>query len=253
MGIDLLRDLALAGVKWELDDTPKSVERKVKNVNNNAKAQSAAPLRPTLCTLNSAPISVPASAPIGFNTAETAIAGINDIDSLCNIIKDFNHPLKMFAKNTVLPQIGDKIQMIGDRLLVITDSPSSDDDETGKILSGAAGELFDKMISAIGLSRENITICPLVFWRTPGGRTPTDEELEIARPFVSRLIELLQPMAILTLGTLAAQQLKTNDYRLTTISIPHPNYLMLKPDSKKATWEELQKLEKILQNEPNKV
>ena len=56
------------------------------------------------------------------------------------------------------------------------------------------------MINAIGMSRENVFVMPMLFWRTPGGRTPTNEELALARPFVNRALELIQPRAILTLG-----------------------------------------------------
>ena len=66
---------------------------------------------------------------------------------------------------------------------------------------------MDKMLSAIGLSREVVSIVPMVFWRTPGGRSPSRSELDLARPFVDRVIELLHPRVILTLGTLPATEL----------------------------------------------
>ncbi|MCL2748888.1 MAG: uracil-DNA glycosylase [Alphaproteobacteria bacterium] len=240
MGIDSLRDLALAGVKWELSDAVTQHQKEILD-NENSKTST---LNPKISATQS--VAVPAKAPIDICAAKTVTADVEDIDALCRAIEDFNHPLKMFAKNTILPTGNGE-------LLVITDAPSSDDDETGRILSGAAGEIFDKMVDAIGLSRKDITICPLVFWRAPGGRTPTDEELEIARPFTQKLIELLQPKMILTLGTLAMQQSSDLGSRFPFFSIPHPNYLILKPDSKKTAWEELQKLQKTLQNGENKV
>jgi DNA polymerase len=236
MGIDSLRDLELAGVKWELSDAPKAPQhipaQSLQNSPCNANYETRA---------SAAHSAVPAQAPVNAGSAESAAAGAGDFDSLCAAIKAFPHPLKMFAKNTVPP-------CRGGGLLVITDAPSSDDDDTGRILSGAAGELFDKMLLAIGLERKSVAICPLVFWRAPGGRTPSDEELAIARPFVKRLIAILQPNAILTLGTVAANSAPLCEHEsVPVISIPHPNYLILKPDSKKAAWEELQKLLKILQ------
>ena len=143
-------------------------------------------------------------------------------------------------------------------LVVITDIPSSDDDASGNILTGAPGELFDKMLGAIGMSRENVSVMPLVFWRTPGGRTPTRIELDLARPFINRALELLEPRAILTLGTLAAAEIAgidliKNHGAETTIEndvhvfpIYHPNYLILKPGAKAAVWGVLQNVQKML-------
>ena len=236
MGIESLRYLGLAGVKWELNDAPNI---RMDEISSNQTARDESDK-----IIATAPVAVPAAAPVNANSAaanatKAATAAV-DVKALYDAIAAFSHPLKMFAKNTVPPHFS------RDNLLVITDAPSSDDEESGRILSGAPGELFDKMLEAINLSRDNIAICPLVFWRPPGGRTPTDEELAIARPFVLRMIELSQPRAILTLGTLAAGQSLAISRQSLVVSIPHPNYLLLKPDSKRAAWEELQKLKNNL-------
>ncbi len=212
----MLRDLVLAGVMWELCEAqfPQSEDLKVESSDN---LKSVPPIAPT---------------------AAPDVANINDIDTLIKEIENFNHPLKQFSKNTVLPELG------VERLFVITDMPSNDDIENGKILTGPAGELFDKMIGAIGLTRADISIFPLVFWRTPGGRGPTREELDLTLPFVTRAIELLKPSAILTLGTLA--QAEINTPKIPIVSIFHPNYLLLKPDAKRTAWDQLQKLLKIM-------
>jgi len=236
MGIQSLRDLDLAGVKWELS------EAQSPQLSVSSERLSDKESKPIAnCNLLTDNFAAPAAmAPIGKGAAESAAAKAEDMNALRASISDFSHPLKMFAKNTVMPQTGEK-------LLILTDAPSSDDEESGRILSGAPGELFDKMMGAIGLSRDAAAICPVVFWRPPGGRTPTDEELAIAGPFVNRAIELAAPRAILTLGTLAAKQLAISNYQLAIFSIPHPNYLLLKPDAKRAAWEELQKLLKVLE------
>ena len=125
------------------------------------------------------------------------------------------------------------------------------------MLSGAAGELFDKMIGAIGMSRTTVSISPILFWRTPGGRTPTRMELDLARPFVNRLVELLEPKVIITLGTLAAAEIAGIDLMhnhgaetvgqggIRIFSIYHPNYLILKTAAKQDVWAVLQKLQNL--------
>ena len=142
----------------------------------------------------------------------------------------------------------------------MTDVPGSDDDATGNVLSGATGELMDKMLAAIGLSRETVSIVPMVFWRTPGGRTPSRTELDMSRPFVDRAIELLRPSVILTLGTLPATELANINLAkshgvatalengITVVPIFHPNFLLLKPAAKRDVWTALQNVQNILKS-----
>ena len=246
MGKYVLQDLNMAGVRWELSETP---------VKQDAKKE---PVQQTLLSTNekSKPIIIPASAPITLDTVNSMVERPNDIDSMVRMITEFNHPLRSGATNVVMPNIASN----PNGLLIITDLPSSDDDLSGKILSGPAGELMDKMLSAIDMSRKNVSIIPLLFWRTPGGRTPNREELDLSMPFVKKMIEMLSPKIIITLGTLSTTEIaKTNltdkhgaeittDNGYTIIPMYHPNYLILKPSAKKDVWEVLQNIQKLLKN-----
>ena len=239
-----LEDLSLAGVRWEINEKPCASQIK------------RAPVQQTFQTnrANAAPIIVPASAPITLETVKSMVNRPNDIESLVRMIGEFNHPLKSGSTNVVMPNIAKK----PNGLLIITDLPSSDDDSSGKILSGNAGEMVDKMLSAIEMSRENVSIIPLLFWRTPGGRTPNREEIDLSMPFVNKIIEMLKPRIIITFGTLAATEIaKTNltsqhgaiiesESGYTIIPIYHPNYLILKPSAKKDVWNALQNIQKLL-------
>lgn len=253
MSLNSLRDLAAAGVKWELAETvhiqdqeltPKAVSK-----TNNVPRDSI----PKPSAENTV---VPPSAPIALDAAKSLVEKITDVQALMGAIRDFDHPLRQFVKNVVLPHVADT--PCG--LMIITDAPGSDDDATGQILTGAAGDLMDKMLTAIHLDRTMVSIVPLVFWRTPGGRTPTREEIDLARPFVNRAIDLLAPMAILSLGTLTAAELvhaklpkNHGDIISDVLSVPvipiyHPNYLILKPEAKRDVWAALQKLQNLLKN-----
>lgn len=241
-----LRDLDMAGVRWEL--TEDAVKPDIKK----------APVQQNLigAKTESKPIIVPACAPITLDTVKSMVERPTDIDSMLRMIAEFNHPLRSGATNVVMPNIATN----PNGLLIITDLPSSDDDISGKILSGAAGELTDKMLSAIGMSRENVSIVPLLFWRTPGGRTPSREELDLSMPFVNKIIEMLSPRIIITFGTLATTEIAKNnlsdkhgneivsDDGRTIIPIYHPNYLILKPSAKKDVWVALQNVQKLLKN-----
>ena len=289
METESLRDLMLAGVKWELVETPVTpgkdpVESKGQKA-NNVSTSSTGQITKSSCSftngsthsmdskstdrsLLSAGSIIPPIAPINLSgaaaRANAAAASAHDWDSLCDAVRNFTeHPLCAFTQTAVLPQ--SPAPGVRSLVTIITDMPSTDDEASGRILSGAAGDLLDRMLGAVGMSRGAVTICPLVFWRAPGGRTPTEEEIQIARPFVTRAIELSAPCAILTLGTLAALEIadaklpkehgvpKENaSFRaphstLRILPIYHPNYLLLKPDAKRAVWDALQKLLQILQ------
>ncbi len=257
MSYNDLNDLELAGVRWELSDTPITAPQI-----NPIPDTPVSPTRPTAATIvaeigRGTTSVVPPIAPIqtmSIDTVRAMATRPNDIAALNRMIGEFNHPLRATATNTVLPHVGNG------KLLVITDIPSPDDDASGNILSGAAGELMDKMLGAIGLRRANTSILPMIFWRTPGGRTPSREELDMARPFIDRAIELISPRVILTLGTLPAIELagvnlaKSHgtpvilENGATCVPIYHPNYLILKPAAKRDVWNALQNVQNILKS-----
>ncbi len=264
-----LRDLVLAGVQWEIAEYPFATAAAVAAATVDAtpqRAQSvatpdviAAPVLPA-GTPRVATSIVPPICPTQTMSVETAIAMAarpTDAAALSRMISEFNHPLRGGATNVVLPHVAPN----PNGLVIITDVPGVDDDASGNILSGAAGELLDKMIGAIGMSRDMVSILPIVFWRTPGGRSPTDTELSLARPFMNKMLEFMAPRVILTLGTLPASIIAgaalprghgvtvTNANGITCVPIFHPNYLMLKPAAKKDAWTALQNVEKLLKSD----
>jgi DNA polymerase len=243
----MLRDLVLAGVRWELTETPQRPDIPRTPVQQTFQTN-------TPKTDN--PVIIPPVAPISLDTVKSMVMRPSDTDSLIRMIGEFNHPLKAGATNTVLPNIAKN----PNGLLIITDLPSTDDDLSGNILSGNAGEMTDKMLNAIGMSRESVSIIPLIFWRTPGGRTPSREELDLSMPFVNKLLEMISPRVIITFGTLATTEITksnlsdvhgteiTDDSGRIIVPMYHPNYLILKPSAKKDVWEALQNVQKLLKN-----
>ena len=246
MGNYALEDLSLAGVRWEIEENPTKTDIKRTPIQQNFQTNRG----------SGKTMIVPPSAPITLETVKSMVARPNDIDSLLRMISEFNHPLRSGATNVVMPNIATN----PNGLVIITDLPSSDDDLSGKILSGNAGEMVDKMLSAINMSRENVSIIPLVFWRTPGGRTPNREELDLSMPFVNKIMDMLSPKIVITFGTLTANEIaKTNltsahgneiqsENGYIIIPIYHPNYLILKPSAKKDVWDALQNIQKLLKN-----
>ena len=256
-----IRDLKLAGVAWELDDIPMTLREAARKIataaptKNDVDASGVQNANGTM-PRRTATMIVPPIAPIQTMSVETATAMAarpGDIPSMLRMVAEFNHPLRACATNVVLPHIAQN----PNGLVIVTDIPGSDDDATGRIMSGAAGELMDKMIAAIGMSRDNVSILPLLFWRTPGGCTPTEDEMNLSRPFVQRILEMLHPRVILTFGTIAAMQIAgvtlprahgvaVEKDGIKIMPIYHPNYLLLKPSAKRDAWNALQIVQNML-------
>ena len=145
------------------------------------------------------------------------------------------------------------------KLMFIGEGPGAEEDRTGRPFVGPAGELLDKMITAMGLAREQVYIANVVKYRPPGNRTPTPEEAAIQGPYLARQVAIIHPTALVALGGAAAKyalQTTTGITRLrgqwsqfahTDPTLPimptfHPAYLLRSytPDNRKKVWADLQ-------------
>jgi uracil-DNA glycosylase family 4 len=150
------------------------------------------------------------------------------------------------------------------RLMLIGEAPGRDEDLQGKPFVGRAGQLLDLMLAAIGLSESEVYITNTVYWRPPGNRTPTPEEVEACAPFLARQIELLAPKILVLLGGAAAKNIlgvtegimrlrgKWLNYpcaagAITTLATLHPAYLLRNPEAKRYAWRDLLMAKEALQ------
>jgi len=149
------------------------------------------------------------------------------------------------------------------RLMLIGEAPGRDEDLQGKPFVGRAGQLLDLMLAAIGLSESEVYITNTVYWRPPGNRTPTPEEVEACAPFLVRQIELLAPKILVLLGGAAAKNIlgvtegimrlrgKWLSYpgagAITTLATLHPAYLLRNPEAKRYAWRDLLMVKEALQ------
>lgn len=145
------------------------------------------------------------------------------------------------------------------RLFIIEEQPAEAEETEGKCVAGAAGELLDKMLKAIGLERKDIYLSSIVKCRPENDRPPTPEEIDTCLPFLTRQIAAVRPVAIFTLGPLAARIMtgskqplfrirgKFHDFHGTPL-LPsfHPSYLLKNEEMKKASWIDLQMIRKKL-------
>lgn len=138
-------------------------------------------------------------------------------------------------------------------LMFVGEGPGAEEDRQGLPFVGAAGQLLDKIVEAIGLAREQVYIANVVKCRPPGNRDPLPDEAAACRSYLDRQIELVQPKVIVALGRVAAQSLLGNDLPLgrmrgrwfkvggvPTMVTYHPAALLRNRAWKRPTWEDMQ-------------
>ncbi len=142
------------------------------------------------------------------------------------------------------------------RIMLIGEAPGRDEDLDGRPFVGRAGRLLDKMLAAIQLTEQDVYITNTVYWRPPGNRTPTPQEVEACRPFLERQIELVAPDVLVLLGGAAAKQVLGTDEGIMKLrgkwrSFPsggrmikamatlHPAFLLRTPAAKRQAWRDL--------------
>lgn len=144
------------------------------------------------------------------------------------------------------------------KLLIITDAPSAEDDLSGLPMSGDPGQLLDKMLAAIGLSRAEVHLSLLT--RCHAAEPPGKAEVDACLPFLLKEIMLVAPTVICAMGALTAQKLlrtskplsqlrgKFHDFQgIALIPTFSPEFLLKNPEMKKATWLDLQMIQKKIQ------
>lgn len=85
-------------------------------------------------------------------------------------------------------------------LMFVGEAPGQQEDETGRPFVGRAGQLLDKMIIAMGLSRESVYIANVLKTRPPNNATPTQDEAAACAPYLYEQIRIVNPKVIVTLG-----------------------------------------------------
>ena len=152
-------------------------------------------------------------------------------------------------------------------VIVIGEGPGAEEDAQGRPFVGRAGQLLDKMLASINLSRNsNCFIANVVKCRPPNNRDPYPEETAACAHFLERQITLLKPRFILAAGRVAAQTLlkttepigklrgKFKELTVGNMTLPflatyHPAALLRNEDLKRPAWEDLKLLRSMLDKE----
>ncbi|MGI9338387.1 MAG: uracil-DNA glycosylase [Gammaproteobacteria bacterium] len=143
-------------------------------------------------------------------------------------------------------------------IMFVGEGPGAEEDRQGEPFVGAAGKLLDRMLSAIGLSRESgVYIANVVKCRPPQNRTPKNTEAAACLPYLHRQIELVKPKLLVALGRVAAAHLgadapiaqtrqSMHEYRGIRLVVSyHPAYLLRTPADKRKSWDDLRLIKKL--------
>jgi len=142
------------------------------------------------------------------------------------------------------------------RVMLIGEAPGRDEDLQGQPFVGRAGQLLDRMLRAIELDPAEVYITNTVYWRPPGNRNPSPQEVAACWPFLTRQVELVAPEIMVLLGGAAAKHIlgttegimklrgkwrdvEIGGYRCRAIATLHPAYLLRNPLGKRLAWRDL--------------
>jgi len=135
----------------------------------------------------------------------------------------------------------------------IGEAPGAQEDASGEPFIGKAGQLFNKMLNAMGYQREQVYITNVVSCRPPKNRDPELYELESCRPVWASQLMCVRPRMIVALGKIAGNELlKTSGRSISQMrervhvwsNIPvqvtyHPASMLRNDSYKKPAWEDL--------------
>ena len=195
-----------------------------------------------------------------INEARRQAAQANSLAELRAVVEQYEGcPLKKAAKNTVVCDGAHDAE-----IMIVGEAPGAEEDARGLPFVGRAGQLLDRMLATIGLSRQsNVYITNLIYWRPPGNRDPSTAEMQMCAPFLLRQIELKKPKLLLTAGKFATSAMLGKDDGIMKLrgrklsysqdglpAIPcvpmlHPAYLLRRPEDKAKAWDDLRAIARL--------
>jgi uracil-DNA glycosylase family 4 len=142
--------------------------------------------------------------------------------------------------------------------MIVGEAPGEQEDKQGEPFVGRAGQLLDRMLQAVGLTRseappeQQVYIANVLKCRPPANRNPLPQEVAQCEPFLHRQMALVQPKVILAMGRFAVQTLLKSSEPIGRLrgrvhmvqGVPvvvtyHPAYLLRNPADKALAWDDL--------------
>jgi uracil-DNA glycosylase len=155
------------------------------------------------------------------------------------------------------------------KIMFVGEAPGAEEELQGEPFVGPAGQLLNRMISGMALSRADVYIGNIMNWRPDlpagadgvqtGNRPPTDAEMAHCLPYLRAQIDIVQPELLVALGATAAKGLlgakafgalgevrgRWHDFAGRPLMVTyHPSYILRNPTNrtKRLIWEDLLKV-----------
>ena len=196
-------------------------------------------------------------APAGVEPGHAAATGTQvDWEELQQLVSACTRcDLHVTRKNTVFGT-GDTSA----KWMFVGEAPGPEEDRQGLPFVRRAGQQVNAMLSAFGLTREQVYIANVLKCRPPNNRDPMGQEVRQCEPYLHRQVSYIGPKLIVALGRFAAQSLlkttrpisKLRDETFTYDGIPlivtyHPAYLLRNPIDKRKAWADLCRAKQLLE------
>jgi DNA polymerase len=148
------------------------------------------------------------------------------------------------------------------KIMFVGEGPGRDEDREGRPFVGRAGQLLDKILDSVNISRNEIYITNVVKCRPPKNRDPRQDEIKACFPYLTSQISLINPKIIVTMGNFATKLLLNEQKKGITalrgnvfdwvggikiVPMFHPSYLLRNytVEARKATWEDIKLVKKL--------
>lgn len=176
------------------------------------------------------------------------------LNELEEIVKNCNRcRLSQTRTNTVFGEGNEK-----STIMFIGEGPGFNEDKTGKPFVGRAGQLFDKMLKAIDLTRQDIYIANIIKCRPPNNRNPFEDECKSCIGFLRWQVKFIEPKIIVCLGAVSARNIIDKDFSITKgrgiwhkrgkfniMATYHPAALLRDENKKKDAWEDFKAIREM--------
>ena len=135
-------------------------------------------------------------------------------------------------------------------IMLIGEGPGENEDLQGQPFVGRSGQLLDKFLASVDLSRDkNVYIANMVKCRPPKNRDPKPEEQDMCINWLREQFKIIKPKIIVCVGRISAQKLIDKNFKVTQqhgefidkngtlfMGTYHPAAILRNPNNKEAAF-----------------
>jgi uracil-DNA glycosylase family 4 len=170
---------------------------------------------------------------------------------------------EMLQRAKAMPQFAERIFIFGEgspgaRAAVVGESPGPPDIDSGRPFMGPAGQMLERILSSIGLRREDCYLTNTVKYISTGDEL-TPDVLAFFTPYLHRELAAVRPEVIISFGNTPTRALlrtkkpisqlrgEFHDYHgIKLMPTFNPAYLLRDPSKKREVWEDMKKVRALL-------